>query len=173
MPTLGSDVTKIIGTQHEQVKQALRDVAESSGEERAHAFHRLRLLVALHETGEEVAVHPQVIARSNGHVGNDRVTEEHEAASTFGELEGLDLDSDEFADGFAELADDIRSHAQAEEDNEWPLVVKLDEPDVVDHMARVMGSVPALVDEASAPGADVSFDNMLSWAQSKLTGSPS
>lgn len=172
-PVLGSDVTKIIGSQHEQVKAQLTKVADSSGDERAKAFHRLRLMLALHETGEEVSVHPQVIARANGHVGNERVEEEHEAAATFGELERLDVDSDEFASGFGDLADDVREHAEAEEEKEWPLLTQLDEQDVVAQMIRVMGSVPELVDEASAPGPESSFEQMLTWAQTKLTGSPS
>jgi hypothetical protein len=130
-------------------------------------------MLALHETGEGVSVHPQVIARENGRVGNDRVEEEHEAAETIGELERLDVDSDEFSSGFADLADDVREHAEAEEEKEWPLLIQLDDQDVVGQMIRVMGSVPELVDEASAPGPEASFEQMLSWAQTKLTGSPS
>ncbi len=56
-----SDVTTVIAKQHEETKQVLQDLLRREGDERARVFRKLRVMIALHETAEEQAVHPEAM----------------------------------------------------------------------------------------------------------------
>lgn len=128
--TSTNDVTDVIAPQHEEVKRLLREVSEKAGDARRDAFHRLRLTLALHETAEEQAVHPQAMRQLDGgtSAASDRVEEEEEAGGVIAALEKLDIDSDEFASQFDELFSSVIAHATAEEEHEWPALRELTDP---------------------------------------------
>lgn len=176
-----SDVTEVIAPQHEEAKRLLREVSEKAGEARRDAFHRLRLTLALHETAEEQAVHPQAMRQLGGDTSaaSNRVEEEEEAGEKeeAGEvivgLEKLDVDSDDFATRFDQLFSSVIAHATAEEDHEWPALREITDPGIIQVMVTEVSAVTDLTEDHSAPGADATFEQRQQWAKSRLPQPPS
>jgi hypothetical protein len=55
-----TDAVDLLIHQHDEIRRLLRTVETSMGVRRAHAFDRLRRLLAVHETAEEEIVHPLI-----------------------------------------------------------------------------------------------------------------
>jgi hemerythrin superfamily protein len=168
------DVTAVIAPQHEQVKVLLEQVRKAAGRERAEAFHRLRLTLALHETAEEQAVHPQARRQldPDDRVVTDRVAEEETAGQTISALEMVDVDSDQFGSTFEHLASSVIDHATAEENDEWPALRQITDSAVASGMIAEMEAVTRLAEDSSAPGIDATFKEMQEWAKSHLPKPP-
>lgn len=113
------DGFRLIELQHERIRSLLAEVAAAAGQQRQAAFDELRELLARHETAEEMVLRP-VTRRSDEAVAAARMDEENEAKQQLADLEALDVTSEEFTRAFAEFADAVRAHAQAEEDEELP-----------------------------------------------------
>lgn len=174
MSTPSRDVTVVIAPQHEQVKVLLERVRQATGQERAEAFHTLRLTLALHETAEEQAIHPQAQRQLGAQdwVATDRVAEEETAGQTIGELEILDVDSDQFNYTFRHLASSVVDHTTAEENDEWPALRQISDVTIVNGMVEQMQAVPRLAEDPAAPGIDATFEAMQQWAKSLLPEPP-
>jgi hemerythrin superfamily protein len=174
MSTPPRDVTAVIAPQHERVKALLESVRQARGDRRAEAFHTLRLTLALHETAEEQAIHPQALRQLDlyDRPASDRIAEEQTTAQTIRALELLDVDSDQFNFSFADLAASVLKHDAAEETDEWPAVRKISEITVINGMVEQMQAVPELVADPAAPGINATFDEMQQWARSRLPGPP-
>lgn len=116
-------VTQLLA-QHEQVRTAIDDVANTTtAESRQEAFDRLRELLARHETAEEMIVRPLTRGIENGEaVASARMDEENHSKDVLAELENLDIASEEFARLFETFAQAVLTHAQSEESYEFPLL---------------------------------------------------
>ncbi len=156
MSTPSQDVTAVIAPQHEHVKVLLERVRQGTGHERAEAFHTLRLTLAVHETAEEQAIHPQAQRQLGPHdrAATDRVAEEQTAGQTIGELEKLDVDSDQFNYTFGHLASSVVDHATAEENDEWPALRQISDATIINGMVEQMQAVTRLAEDPSAPGTE-------------------
>jgi hemerythrin superfamily protein len=174
MSTPARDVTAVIAPQHEHVKELLDRVLQGTGQDRAEAFHTLRLTLAIHETAEEQAIHPQAQRQlgPQDRAATDRVAEEQTAGQTIGELEILDVDSEQFDYTFGHLAASVVDHATAEEDDEWPALRQISDVTIIDAMVEQMNAVPALAEDPAAPGIDATFEEMQQWAKSRLPEPP-
>ena len=164
------DVTAVIAEQHEETKQALRGLLAHRGAERADLFRKLRVTMALHETAEELTVHPEAMRQLGGNDRSirDRVAEESEAGQLIGRLELLDNDSDAFGDGFEELATSVTRHAQSEEADEWPALREITDMAANERMVAVMSAVPGLAEDSHGLARDAIFSQMLGWAEQEL-----
>jgi hemerythrin superfamily protein len=77
----------------------------------------------VHETAEEMVVHPQVrIVAGGAAVADARVEEEREAKKVLAAVESLQPDDPAFPARFAELREAVLAHAEAEERDEFPLL---------------------------------------------------
>lgn len=172
---LSDDVTAVIAPQHEEARRLLRQVGQSTGQARREAFHRLRLMLALHETAEELAVHPQAVRQlgSDSAGASSRVEEEEDAGKMIAELERLDVDSDEFGSKFEDLSSAVAAHAAAEEEQEWPALRAITDGGIIRVMTVEMSAVPDLADDPAAPKSDASFEEMQQWASTRLPAPPS
>lgn len=131
MISSGVDVVTFLKEQHDQIRTAFDQVANSTGKERQSAFFALRRLLAVHETAEEEIVHPAARGKvpAGESVVEARLHEEQEAKRVLAELEKLDVDTVEFETKCAELARSVTAHAEAEERYEFePLGERLDQP---------------------------------------------
>jgi hemerythrin superfamily protein len=175
MSTTHDDVTAVIAPQHEHARQLLDEVRQAAGQQRAEAFHTLRLTLALHETAEEQAIHPQAERQlgDNERGATDRIAEEQAAGQVIAELELLDVDSEQFEVTFGHLADSVTEHAAAEENDEWPALRQITDPAVISAMIDQMQAVTRLADDPSAPGVQAAFKEMQDWAKSRLPAPPS
>jgi hemerythrin superfamily protein len=173
-PPASDDVTSVIAPQHEHITTLLEAVRRQTGHRRAAAFHTLRLTLALHETAEEQAIHPQALRQLGAHdrAASDRIAEEQTAGQTIGSLELVDVDSDQFNVTFGHLATSVTDHAEAEESDEWPALQKITDPPVINAMVEQMQAVTQLAADPSAPGIRVTFSEMQDWAKAHLPTPP-
>ncbi|OBI83914.1 hemerythrin domain-containing protein [Mycobacterium sp. E740] len=143
------DVVKFLTDQHNLIKDLFEEVFSASDTDaREKAFVELRQLLAVHETAEEMVVHPR--ARKEVADGESivdaRLKEEHEAKEFLSRLESMDIGSQEFIDELRKFRDDVVEHAENEEHEEFnKLQRKLDGDD----LKRMAGAVRAA--EAIAP----------------------
>lgn len=116
------DVVRFLKDQHNLIKDMFEEVFSASSDEARHtAFVELRQLLAVHETAEEMIVHPR--ARQDGAAGDEvvdaRLAEEHEAKQQLSKLEGMDVGSPEFLEALAAFRDAVLTHAELEESEEF------------------------------------------------------
>jgi hemerythrin superfamily protein len=143
------DVVNFLKGQHNLIKDMFDDVLSASGiEARETSFIALRQLLAVHETAEEMVVHPRArreIADGDAIV-DARLQEEHEAKEQLSKLEGMDFGSKAFIDELTKFRDAVVEHAEQEEIEEFSkLQHNLDASDLKSMAAAVQAA------EAIAP----------------------
>jgi hemerythrin superfamily protein len=143
------DVVKFLKGQHNLIKDMFDEVLGASDPKaREKAFIDLRRLLAVHETAEEIVVHPQARReiRDGDSVVDARLQEEHEAKEQLSKLEDMDIASQEFIDALTKFRDAVVDHAEHEETEEFN---KLQRELDADDLKRMAGAVRAA--EAIAP----------------------
>jgi hemerythrin superfamily protein len=123
-PTIGStgDVVDYLRTQHETIRALFRETLDAAdADTRDEAFTRLRTMLAVHETAEEMVVHPRVRRKvgDGAQIVDDRLAEEHDAKVLLRDIENLPRDSSEFTKALIHLQDAVLKHAEAEEELEF------------------------------------------------------
>jgi hemerythrin superfamily protein len=116
------DVVKFLRDQHNLIKDMFDDVLLATDTKaREKAFTDLRRLLAVHETAEEMVVHPR--ARHELNMGDDvvdaRLAEEHEAKEQLAKLESMDIGSKRFLTELEKFRDAVLDHAEHEESEEF------------------------------------------------------
>ena len=151
------DVVKFLEGQHNLIKDMFEEVFSASDPKaREKAFIELRQLLAVHETAEEMVVHPR--ARNEIADGDEivdaRLREEHEAKQQLSKLEGMDIDSKEFLDELTKFRDAVIDHAEHEENEEFnKLQRKLDSEDR-ERMAKAVQAAEAIAPTRPHPGVE-------------------
>ena len=95
------DVVKFLKGQHNLINDMFDEVLHASEPKaREKAFIDLRQLLAVHETAEEMVVHPRARReiKDGDSVVDARLEEEHEAKEQLSKIEDLDIGSQEFID---------------------------------------------------------------------------
>ena len=132
------DVVRVLLKQHARIRDLFDDVESADGEHKAQAFDELRALLAVHETAEELVLRP-VTKKSGGEaVADARNEEESEANDVLKELEKLDVSSTEFAAKLADFKKSVDEHAEAEENDEFPLILRSCDDDERQTMGKHM-----------------------------------
>ena len=120
-PSINDDAIDVLLTQHQQIKQAFARVAESTGAAKADAFAELQALLRAHELGEQDIIHPATRnLAGEGDVADGRVAEELEADEALAQLAGLGISDGDFDARLAELQAAVLTHAEHEENEEFP-----------------------------------------------------
>jgi len=109
---------------HHEVEAMLQAVASASGAARRDAFEQLTVKLKAHEAAEQKVVHPLAAEEGDADEARALRAEESAASKALTELEGLDVDSREFESGFARLKADVLAHAQEEEREEHPRLMR-------------------------------------------------
>lgn len=117
-----NDVVQLLIAQHNEIKRLLAETLRApDGTEREKAFFELRRLLAVHETAEELVVHP--LARRKSDTGDALVDaalrEEHQTKEQLAKLESMGTDAAEFDTALAELHSALLVHAEHEENDEF------------------------------------------------------
>ena len=74
------DVITLLERQHKEIRRLFGEVEQAKGDARGEAFRDLVRLLSVHETAEEMLVHPEVRQEAGGRpVVEDRLAEEHRA----------------------------------------------------------------------------------------------
>ncbi|MCI4676250.1 hemerythrin domain-containing protein [Candidatus Mycolicibacterium alkanivorans] len=123
-PTISSarDVVDCLKTQHETIKSLFIETLDAAdAATRQDAFTRLRTMLAVHETAEEMVVHPRVRRKVDGgeEIIDARLAEEHGAKVLLRDIEKLPIDSAEFSKALIHLQAAVLEHAAHEEELEF------------------------------------------------------
>ncbi|GAA3387698.1 hemerythrin domain-containing protein [Cryptosporangium minutisporangium] len=134
--------------QHAQIRAGLREVASAHGPAKAAAFADLRRLITVHETAEQLVLHPRMrdFEDADELQVDTLLVQERHGTELLAELDRLDPASDEFDARFTRLAVEIIAHADHEELEEFPLVRERLDADERLRMGRALR-----VAEAAAP----------------------
>lgn len=123
----GQDVVDYLVAQHDTIRQLFTETLDAAdAETKREKFTRLRAMLAVHETAEEMMVHPRVRRKIEGagEVVDARLAEEHDSKVALSELEKLDIDTAEFSKGLIHLQAAVLEHAEKEEAEEFPLLTE-------------------------------------------------
>ena len=170
------DVVKFLRDQHNLIKDMFDDVlTASSTEAREKAFVDLRQLLAVHETAEEMVVHPRARRQfPNGdEIVDSRLKEEHKAKEQLSKLESMDISSKEFITELTKFRDAVIDHAEHEETEEFTKLQRQLDGGDLKRLARAVQAAEAIaptrphagVESATANFAVGPFASMLDRAR--------
>jgi iron-sulfur cluster repair protein YtfE (RIC family) len=117
------DVVDYLLAQHEAIKALFVETLDAAdADAQREAFARLRTLLAVHETAEEMVVHPRVRRKVDGGAAlvKESLAEEHDAKVALRDLEHLEPGTAEFSKALIHLQAAVVSHADHEEADEFP-----------------------------------------------------
>jgi hemerythrin superfamily protein len=161
LPEHAEDVIELLLGQHMLIRDLFAQVQTGKGERRDEAFARLVHLLAVHETAEEMMVHPLARAIDGGEqVVEDRLQEEHEAKEMLERLEDMDRDSDEFTSQLARLREAVLTHAHHEEVYEFRYLKARSDPERLRAMARRVRLAEKTAPTHPHPGAETAAENI-------------
>jgi hemerythrin superfamily protein len=116
------DVIATLLEQHRRIRELFTHVKRAEGRRKQQAFDELRVLLAAHETAEEMVLRPVSCMDAGAAVTDARNQEEREAARMLTVLEAMDVSSAEFGRKFTEFEQAVLDHAEHEEQEEFPPV---------------------------------------------------
>jgi hemerythrin superfamily protein len=151
------DVVKFLRDQHNLIKDMFDEVLSASSDEaREKAFTELRALLAVHETAEEMVVHPRARHELNDgdSVVDARLKEEHEAKQQLSKLEGMDIGSQEFLTELTTFRDAVIEHAENEENEEFSKLARELGADDLERMAKAVLAAEAIAPTRPHPGVE-------------------
>jgi hemerythrin superfamily protein len=151
------EVVAFLKAQHNLIEDMFDDVLHASDPQaREKPFVELRQLLAVHETAEEMVVHPRV--RREADAGDDiveaRLKEEHEAKELLSEIEKLDITSQEFIDQVTKLREAVLEHARHEESEEFPVLQRELDTDDLKRMGSAVRAAEAIAPTRPHPGVE-------------------
>jgi hemerythrin superfamily protein len=146
--TSSGKVVDLLQADHEQVKALFGQLTSTPPDAREDLFCHLVTELVRHEVAEEIVVYPAI--RSDAPNGDaevkPRLHEQSEAEEKLAKMEKLDPTTPEFATELAELKSAVLAHAQAEEENIFPLLRALEGDDKLMEMGakyeRAKASAP-------------------------------
>jgi hemerythrin superfamily protein len=141
------DVVKFLKDQHNLIKDMFEEVLSASEPKaREKAFVELRTLLAVHETAEEMVVHPRVRneAADGDAIVDARLEEEHEAKKQLSALEKMDVASKEFIDELTKFRDAVIEHAEHEENEEFDKLQRNVRAEDREKMAKAVQAAQAI-----------------------------
>ena len=173
------DVVKFLKDQHNLIRDMFDEVLSASDKKaREKAFTDLRRLLAVHETAEEMVVHPRVrreVAAGDAIV-DARLSEEHDAKQQLSKLESMDIGSKQFIDELTKFRDAVIDHAEHEENEEFNKLGRKLNSDDRERLAKAVLAAEAIaptrphagVESATANFAVGPFASMLDRARDAI-----
>lgn len=160
--TSTNDVVEFLKAQHNLIKDMFDEVFHASDTKaREKAFVDLRQLLAVHETAEEMVVHPR--ARHEMDAGDEivdaRLHEEHEAKQQLQKIEAMDIGSQEFIDALTEFRAAVVEHAEREETEEFNRLQRELSDDDLRRMAGAVRAAEAIAPTRPHPGVEAATAN--------------
>ena len=117
--------TQLLRQRHKEIENLFERTLSAPAADRAELFDCLRAMLAVHETTEQMFVHPLARKADGGRgeaVVEARLAEEREATKVLKELEDLGADGDQFAARLLTFQRAVHDHAEAEEHELFPLI---------------------------------------------------
>ncbi|ORA18810.1 hemerythrin domain-containing protein [Mycobacterium asiaticum] len=151
------EVVSFLKAQHDLIEDMFDEVLHASDPQaREKPFIELRQLLAVHETAEEMVVHPRLRreADDGDAIVEALLHEEHEAKALLSNIENLDVTSQEFITELAKLRDAVLAHAEHEELEEFPKLQKEVNTDDLKRMAAAVKAAEAIAPTRPHPGVE-------------------
>lgn len=149
--------------QHQKIARLLDEVENASSETRQENFDKLRELLAVHETAEELILRP--VTRNEvpdgDRIADARIAEENQSKDVLADLEKLEANSTDFITLFAGFANDVRKHAHNEEVFEFPLVKKHESPEALGAMRTHLEKAEKMAPTHPHPSARSTTANLV------------
>jgi hemerythrin superfamily protein len=157
------DAIEFLERQHEEIRSLFIDVRGASGKGRSDAFECLVRMLAVHETAEEMVVHPAARRVETGaEIVEIRLGEESEAKQMLADLEKMGVDDPGFDDAFSTFEAAVLDHAEHEEDEEFPLLYELADAEALESMASQIKLAEGMAPTHPHPhGPESAVGNML------------
>lgn len=157
------DVVELLIGQHMQIRDLFVEVSGSTGDERADAFARLVRLLAVHETAEEIVVHPAARSAIDGGAAivDDRLAEEREAKEMLAHLEEIGTDSPAFPEELERLRRAVLEHAHHEEAYEFRYLRQQHDPERLRAMAVLVRAAESTAPTHPHPGTESATANLV------------
>lgn len=152
-----NDAVKFLTDQHNLIKDMFEEVLSASSDDaRDKAFSELRQLLAVHETAEEMVMHPRARheLRDGDAIVDARLKEEHEAKEQLSALEKMDIGSKEFIDALSKFRDAVIEHAEHEENEEFNKLERQLNADDLGRMAKALQAAEAIAPTRPHPGVE-------------------
>lgn len=112
-------VVDVLLKQHDRIRELFAEVETTFGTQRQEVFGTLRRLLAVHETAEEMIVHPFARRHVGDEVVDTRLAEEHDAKQVLSDLDGMDVNDPQFGSQLQLLKGMVFDHAAHEESDEF------------------------------------------------------
>ncbi len=151
------EVVAFLKAQHNLIEDMFDEVLHASDPHaREKPFIELRQLLAVHETAEEMVVHPRVRRETDDGdaVVDARLKEEHEAKELLSQIENLDITSQQFVEAVTKLRDAVLEHARHEEDEEFPVLQREVDEDDLKRMGAAVRAAEAIAPTRPHPGVE-------------------
>ncbi|WP_117209598.1 hemerythrin domain-containing protein [Allorhizocola rhizosphaerae] len=146
------DVVELLLQQHQQIKDMFARLERAGGAERERLFHYLVRFLAVHESAEEMVVHPAA-RDSDERVVQQRLGEENEAKHALAKLYDMGVDHPQFATRLSMVGASVIQHAEREEAEEFPLLLRDNSPEKLQRMAAMVRAAEATAPTRPHPGA--------------------
>src|SRR6202007_1687784 len=117
------EVIAFLKAQHNLIEDMFDQVfLASAPQAREKPFVQLRQLLAVHETAEEMVVHPRLRREleAGDAIVDALLQEEHAAKEQLSRIENIDITSQQFIDELTKLREAVLAHAEHEESEEFP-----------------------------------------------------
>jgi hypothetical protein len=144
----GRDVVDLLLEQHDEIKSLFTEVRRTEGPARQELFEDLVRLLAVHESAEEVVVHPTARREleSGEQIVEERLEEEDKAKKELADLYDMGIDHPEFNPRLEAFEAAVIRHAMKEEADEFLRLRATLDADRLRRMADVLKAA-----EAAAP----------------------
>lgn len=139
-------VTELLRGQHRQVEVLFEQVIGADGDARTELFDCLRATLAVHETAEELVVHPAArrLGEDGERIVEARLDEEGKAKEALAELEKLTVHGEGFGPKLLAFKQDVLAHAEAEERELFPLLEGSCDQEEQERMAELIRAAEKL-----------------------------
>jgi hypothetical protein len=155
MPETTESVVDLLLAQHARIRAMFAAVESADSSQRHQRFAELRRFLAVHETAEEMVVHPRV---QHLHGGKDvvgaRLQEEHDAKILLKQLDGMDVNDPLFPVQLETLRSAVLTHAESEEREELPLLSADTDVKTLAQMAAAVKAAEAMAPTHPHPGVE-------------------
>ncbi|MCU1469728.1 MAG: hemerythrin [Glaciihabitans sp.] len=157
------DVVSFLKRQHNLIKDMFDEVLyASTPKAREKAFVDLRQLLAVHETAEEIIVHPRARNEIPGgeEIVDARLQEENRAKQQLQKIESMDIESAEFKNALTEFRKDVVEHAEREENEEFNKLQRKLDGDELTRMTAAVRAAEAIAPTRPHPGVESPIENL-------------
>ncbi|GIF08401.1 hemerythrin domain-containing protein [Actinoplanes siamensis] len=155
------DVIDLLLVQHREIEALFAEVRGTAGNARKQAFHQLVRLLAVHESAEELIVHPASRYEAGDAVVDTCLREENDAKRELTNLYALGTDAPGFDAMFAAFERTVIAHARREEQQEFPLLRRNVDPAKLRRMAGAVRAAEAFSPTRPHAGCGESAKTMM------------